>query len=56
MLIYVTSPAKELAALLKQVRCKFIAYGFGIESQESNVQFKKPSMDGFLRDWPAQRP
>jgi len=50
VLVYVTSPAKELAALLRQVRCKFIAYGFVIESQEGNVQFKKPSMDGFLRD------
>jgi uncharacterized protein (TIGR00661 family) len=39
-----------LAALLKQVRCKFVAYGFGIEGQEGNVLFKKPSMDGFLRD------
>jgi uncharacterized protein (TIGR00661 family) len=46
----VTSPSKELAALLKQVRCKFVAYGFGIEGQEGNVLFKKPSMDGFLRD------
>jgi uncharacterized protein (TIGR00661 family) len=50
VLIYVTSPAKELAALLKQVRCKFVAYGFGIEGQEGNLQFKKPSLDGFLRD------
>ena len=50
VLVYVTSPAKELAALLKQVRCKFIAYGFGIEGQEGNILFKKPSMDGFLRD------
>lgn len=50
VLVYVTSPSKELAALLKQVRCKFIAYGFGIEGQEGNVLFKKPSMDGFLRD------
>ena len=49
-LVYVTSPAKELAALLKQVRCKFIAYGFGMEGQNGNVLFKKPSMDGFLRD------
>jgi uncharacterized protein (TIGR00661 family) len=49
-LVYVTSPAKELAALLKQVRCRFIAYGFGIEGQEGNILFKKPSMDGFLRD------
>ena|ERR1700731_2186568 len=50
VLVYVTSPAKELAALLKQVRCKFVAYGFGIEGQEGNILFKKPSMDGFLRD------
>jgi uncharacterized protein (TIGR00661 family) len=50
VLVYVTSPAKELAALLRQVRCKFIAYGFGIEGQEGNVLFKKPSMDGFLHD------
>ena len=50
VLVYVTSPARELAALLKQVRCKFVAYGFGIEGQEGNVLFKKPSMAGFLRD------
>ncbi len=50
VLVYVTSPAKELAALLKQVRCKFVGYGFGIEGQEANILFKKPSMDGFLRD------
>jgi uncharacterized protein (TIGR00661 family) len=50
VLVYVTSPAKELAALLKQVRCKFVAYGFGAEGQEGNILFKKPSMDGFLRD------
>ena len=50
VLVYVTSPAKELAALLRQVRCKFVAYGFGTEGQEGNIVFKKPSMDGFLRD------
>lgn len=50
VLVYVTSPAKELAALLKRIRCKFVAYGFGIEGQQGDVAFKKPSMDGFLRD------
>ncbi|HEX4604183.1 MAG TPA: glycosyltransferase family protein [Candidatus Angelobacter sp.] len=50
VLVYVTSPAKELAALLRQVRCKFVAYGFGAEGQDGNILFKKPSMDGFLRD------
>ncbi len=54
-LVYVTSPAKDLAALLKQVRYKFIAYGFGCEgpngsSRDGNILFKKPSMEGFLRD------
>jgi uncharacterized protein (TIGR00661 family) len=50
VLVYVTSPARQLAALLRQVRCKFVAYGFGIEGQEDNILFKKPSMDGFLHD------
>jgi uncharacterized protein (TIGR00661 family) len=50
VLVYVTSPAKELAALLKQVRCKFVAYGFGTKGQDGNILFKKPSMDGFLSD------
>ena len=50
VLVYVTSPSKELATLLRQVRCKFVAYGFGTEGEDGNVLFKKPSMDGFLRD------
>lgn len=50
VLVYVTSPAKDLAALLQQVRCKFVAYGFGQEGQQGNILFKKPSMEGFLRD------
>jgi uncharacterized protein (TIGR00661 family) len=49
-LVYVTSPAKDLAALLKQVRYKFIAYGFGCEGQDGNILFKKPGMESFLRD------
>jgi uncharacterized protein (TIGR00661 family) len=49
-LVYVTSPAKDVAALLKLVRYKFIAYGFGCEGEDGNILFKKPSMDGFLRD------
>jgi len=55
VLVYVTSPARELAALLKQVRCKFVAYGFGAEGQDGNILFKKPSMDGFLRDLAAAK-
>src|SRR6266700_38406 len=49
-LVYVTSPARDLAALLKKIRFPFIAYGFKSEGQDGNILFKKPSMDGFLRD------
>jgi uncharacterized protein (TIGR00661 family) len=49
-LVYVTSPAKDLAALLKQVRYKFIAYGFGLEGQDGNILYKKPGMQSFLQD------
>jgi uncharacterized protein (TIGR00661 family) len=50
VLVYVTSPAPELAKLLAQVRCPFIAYGFAREGREGNVIFKKPSLDGFFAD------
>jgi uncharacterized protein (TIGR00661 family) len=50
VLVYVTSPAEDLAALLAQVRCKFIAYGFGKEGAQGNILYKKPSMAGFLED------
>lgn len=50
VLVYVTSPAPELAKLLAAVRCKFVAYGFGREDRDGNVTFKKPSMDGFMQD------
>jgi len=50
VLVYVTSPSADLARMLKQVRCRFIAYGFDNAGQEGNVLFKKPSMEGFLND------
>lgn len=50
VLVYVTSPAPELARLLAQVRCRFIAYGFGREGIDGNIVFKKPSLESFLRD------
>lgn len=50
VLVYVTSPSPDLAKLLKQVRAKFLAYGFGPEGQDGNILFKKPSMAGFLDD------
>src|SRR5207302_10413942 len=46
VLVYVTSPAPELAALLRKVRCRFLAYGFGREEEDGNITFKKPSLDG----------
>src|SRR6266852_4859804 len=48
-LVYVTSPAKVLAQLLKKIRFPFIAYGFKSEGQDGNILYKKPGMDGFLR-------
>jgi uncharacterized protein (TIGR00661 family) len=50
VLVYVTSPAPALARLLAEVRCQFVAYGFGREGQQGNILFKKPSLDGFLED------
>lgn len=50
ILVYVTSPAPELAKLLGSVRAQFVAYGFGREgeNEQGNVSFKKPSIDGFF--------
>ena len=50
VLVYVTSPAPELARLLAGVRCRFIAYGFGREGREGNIVFKKPDLNEFLGD------
>jgi uncharacterized protein (TIGR00661 family) len=50
VLVYVTSPSPDLVNLLKQVREKFVAYGFGLAGQEGNILFKKPSMETFLSD------
>jgi uncharacterized protein (TIGR00661 family) len=50
VLVYVTSPAPALAKILSSVRAKFIAYGFGKDGKEGNIIYKKPSVDGFLRD------
>ncbi len=55
ILVYVTSPAPELAALLGSVRASFIAYGFGREGTEKNITFKKPSLDGFFADLVSAR-
>jgi uncharacterized protein (TIGR00661 family) len=50
VLVYVTSPAPELARLLSSVRCPFVAYGFGREGQDGNILYKKPSLEGFFAD------
>ena len=50
VLVYVTAPSPQLIDILKRVRAKFIAYGFGREGEDGNITFKKPSLDGFMRD------
>jgi uncharacterized protein (TIGR00661 family) len=50
VLVYVTSAAQELADVLRNVRQRFICYGFNREGREGNLEFRKPSLDGFLRD------
>jgi uncharacterized protein (TIGR00661 family) len=50
VLVYVTSPSSELANLLRNVRCRFVCYGFGRSGEDGNLVFKKPSLDDFLRD------
>jgi uncharacterized protein (TIGR00661 family) len=50
ILVYVTSPAPALEKLLASVRANFIAYGFNREGRQSNVTYRKPSLDGFLAD------
>jgi uncharacterized protein (TIGR00661 family) len=55
VLVYVTSPAPALAKLLGSIRCRFVAYGFGREGTEGNIEFKKPSLDGFFSDLVSAR-
>ena len=50
VLVYVTSPSPDLAALLRQVRCTFLCYGFGRDGRDNNVTYKKPSAAEFLKD------
>jgi uncharacterized protein (TIGR00661 family) len=50
VLVYVTSAADELTSVLKNVRQRFVCYGFNRDGRDGNVEFRKPSTDGFLRD------
>jgi uncharacterized protein (TIGR00661 family) len=55
VLVYVTSAAQELTDVLKNVRQRFLCYGFNREGRDGNLEFRKPSLDGFLRDLCACR-
>jgi len=55
VLVYVTSPAPNLAKLLASIRCRFVAYGFGREGTEGNIIYKRPSLDGFFSDLVSAR-
>jgi len=50
VLAYVTSNAADLLPVLRSVRQKFVCYGFERVGTEGNVDLRKPSLDGFLRD------
>lgn len=50
VLVYVTSPSADLLQLLKQVNCRFVAYGFDQNGHDGNITFKTPSLGGFLND------
>lgn len=50
VLVYVTSPAPALAKLLRSIRCRFVAYGFGREGADANITYKTPSLEGFFTD------
>jgi len=50
VLVYVTSDAGDLLPVLRRVRQKFVCYGFSREGEDGNLEFRKPSLDGFLRD------
>jgi uncharacterized protein (TIGR00661 family) len=39
--------------VLSTVRGRFIAYGFGRDGEYSNIVFKKPSQQEFMRDLPT---
>ena len=49
-LVYVTSPAQELADLLRTVRQRFVCYGFNREGVDGNLTYRKPSLDRFFED------
>lgn len=50
VLVYVTSEAGDLLDVLRTVRQRFVCYGFNREGKDGNLEFRKPALDGFLRD------
>ena len=50
VIVYVTSPALELADLLRTVRQRFICYGFNRDAEDGNLTYRKPSLDRFFDD------
>jgi uncharacterized protein (TIGR00661 family) len=50
VLVYVTSAASELTDVLRNVRQRFVCYGFGREGKDGNLEFRKPGLDTFLDD------
>ncbi|MFH0852387.1 MAG: MJ1255/VC2487 family glycosyltransferase [bacterium] len=50
ILVYLTSPSRPLIDILKNIRKKFIVYGFNEDRQDQNLIFKKASQEGFLKD------
>jgi uncharacterized protein (TIGR00661 family) len=50
VLVYVTSPAQELADQLRNIRQRFLCYGFNRDGEEGRLIFRKPSLDRFLDD------
>src|SRR5205085_9164462 len=50
LLVYVTSPAPQLARALRAIPFPVIAYGFGRQGRAGNIEFRQPTLPGFLRD------
>ena len=50
VLVYLTSPSEEIAAILRRIRQAFVCYGFEREGDDGNLTFKKPSLANFLDD------
>lgn len=50
VLVYVTTPAPDLPAILKRIRQRFVCYGFGREGTDGNLVFKQSSLATFLED------